>query len=138
MTLSIISDFVLETVYGCNPDVVRKIYEILLLLEPHFGDDSLDIIISCIYDSYITDHRKLYLVADEFYCRISKVPCADRHRQLILLTEQKINLHDINKKRTNITTIPICNCISCGEDTIYNDNNKKYCCTTCDVEYSSL
>lgn len=135
MTLSIISDFILENTYNCDANILRKIYDILLILEPYFGDDTLDIIINCVSESYVSEPRKPYLIADELYYRVSKVQKNDIHRQILLLIEGKISIHDINKKRTNVTTLPIYDCVSCGEITIYDKDNKKYSCNNCEAEY---
>lgn len=139
MLLGLLTDTILTSMYNLPPYITRKIYELVILLEPHFESSSLKIILDCITGACILEkdfeYRKVYLIVDELYTRIQNVGYDDRYRQICMLKNGEISFRDIGKKRTNITVIAIYTCLSCGNKADYDELNRKYVCEGCCIDY---
>lgn len=149
--LSRICDVLLEQIYGLDPILLRKIHEINALLEPIYGANSLNITIKCltklvlqhknttnIRNKYIDAHAKQLLAEDLAY-RLSLAIKNNNHQSIDEFLANKISLSDIGKASDiSKNIVKHYTCISCGGDTIYDAENKKFNCYECYASYADL
>lgn len=148
-----IHDKLLRKIYGIDPVLIRKIHEIITLLEPIYGAATQDTVQQCLAqlirqynathpycdtEQYIYQHA-IQLIAEDFHYRVALAIKNNATDTIADFVAGKISLSDLGKA-TDIAkhAKKSYTCISCGDDAIYDAANKKFNCHKCYASYADL